>query len=401
MGDTKYSPQSEYKVDVESSGVRKQIAAVENIFTKLIEKWKKRLELENPEEIEGVYLEASREGLFDMAKETRELIFGKDIHFYGVCYLWDHCINSCIYCPDSVENRKASAFENLELTVEQAIEDTKAVMEDGHMHICYLTGEDPIGHPAETMVKYLVAIDNLGLDEIILNIGAQTIDDFRILRKAVQNTSLQFRVFQETYNRKTYAREHPEGPKKDYDFRVQSQERALEAGFDNVGLGVLFGLHRFPMEEIEGLRKHAEGLKRKYHKLPARVCLPSASLVKHLKNKVQYLLPKGEYDRDGNLVKKNVYEMFNELVYALSRIGMPLVSIVSSERDQKGMLEILDNYATCTTLNVHPGVGDNLRYHREIVDTTLHFEQAASYSRDPEETIRSMKLRGFNPVIKL
>lgn len=401
MEDINYKLQSEYKVDFASHEVKKQIATAEDISVVLIEKWKRRLDLENPDEIEGIYVEAKKEGLFDRAKETRELIFGKDIHFYGVCYMWDMCVNSCIYCPASVENREESGFENRELTVEQTIEDTKSVMEDGHTHICYLTGEDPGGHPAETLVEYLIAIDSLGLDEIILNIGPQTTRDFAVLREVVKRTSLQFRVFQETYNRRTYARNHPWGPKKDYDFRVQSQERALEAGFDNVGLGVLFGLHRFPIKEIEAIKKHAIRLKVRCGKLPARICLPSVSLSKNLKNKVPYDLPRGEYDSDGNLIKKNAYEMLNELIYALSRIAMPLVSIVSSERNQKGMLEILDHYATCTTLNVHPGVGDNMKYHSGEIDETLHFEQATSYPRNPEETIKNMRLKGFNPIINL
>ena len=40
---------------------------------------------------------------------------------------------------------------------------------------------------------------------------------------------------------------------------------------------------------------------------------------------------------------------------------MPTINIVSSERDGPAMLRILDKYATCTTLNVHPGVGDNAK----------------------------------------
>ena len=211
--------------------------------------------------------------------------------------------------------------------------------------------------------------------------------------------SLQFRVFQETYNKDIYSQMHPKGPKADYNFRIQSQARALKAGFDNVGLGVLLGLNKLPLEESESLRIHAENIKKDFGKYPIRICLPSANELANLGVSIPFILKKGKYSY-GKLIKKESYEKFNELVYALTRLAMPQINIVSSERDTPAMLEILDKYATCTTLNVHPGVGENAKVFQKIEGKCkkIHFEQTTTFPRNPESVIRRMKKCGYNPI---
>ena len=57
-----------------------------------------------------------------------------------------------------------------------------------------------------------------------------------------------YQIFQETYHRPTYARIHQRGPKSDFLWRLYGQDRAMEAGCDDVGLGVLFGLYDWRFE---------------------------------------------------------------------------------------------------------------------------------------------------------
>jgi len=344
------------------------------------------------------------------------------MHFYGVSYLWDKCAEYCTYCPGSVSNRLKAKKEGKEypireLTVEQAVKDTKAIMRDGHTRICYLTGSSPnVDKFPDKIIPYLEEIiaktKNEGLEEIILNIEPQTDEGFGKIAEAVKkankqngtNVALQFRVFQETYDRDTYSRVHPKGgkmTKADYDFRRSSQERAFRAGFDTVGGGVLFGLHDNPLEEIENLKNHVEELKNKNIKV-SRICLPSANELKNIGVTIPHFLDRGQYDKGRNeLIKAGNYEKINELVYALSRLAMPEINLVSSERDGPAMLRVLDKYATCTTLNVHPGVGDNacIFGEKENEDET-HFEQATVFPRNPKKLITELKKRGYNPIIK-
>jgi len=403
----KYNPNKEYKININGQEAKKEIETSKILYDEFKTKHIRALDFEKPSSIDVAFEDAKEMGVFEKAQNMRELFFGKDMSFYGVVYLWDACVNHCSYCPGSIPNRKkaiehGNEYPLRELSVEQAVVETLAVMEDGHTHVCYLSGSSPGRERLpDKIVPYLEAIDDLGLDEIILNIEPPTDQGFRKIRDAVRNTAVQFRIFQETYDRETYARMHPRGPKADYDFRKSSQARAAKAGFDNIGLGALFGLHRFPIEEIENLRLHAEELETNLEKRPARICLPSANELRNIGVDIPYFIKRGSYNNGRDeLVKKGHYEKFDELLYAVAKLAMPTISIVSSERDGPAMLRILDNYATCTTLNVHSGVGDNANiFCRNGQEGKVHFEQTTDFPREPKKTVKDLIDRGFNPII--
>jgi 2-iminoacetate synthase len=87
------------------------------------------------------------------------------------------------------------------------------------------------------------------------------VDDLRQLKDAGIGT---YQVFQETYHHQTYARMHPAGTiKSDYRRRLYCMHRALEAGVDDVGLGVLFGLYDWKFE-VMGLVAHTRELENRY-----------------------------------------------------------------------------------------------------------------------------------------
>jgi 2-iminoacetate synthase ThiH len=392
----KYDPAAELHADVADPRSQAIVADAKRAYAAFAAEHRDAVDFHKPDSIVRAYADAERRGLFAQAERVREYFFGKDIHFYGVTYLWDMCTESCVYCPAAVENRKKARYKPLALDVDAAVRDVQYVMGDGHRHLCVLSGEDPVLHGPKVLAEFLAAFDQLGLEEIILNVEPpRDLSDFRLWREAAPNTPLQFRIFQETYDRATYARIHPEtkhGRKHDYDNRYRAQLVAMQHGFDNYGLGVLFGNHALPITEIDGLVAHADFLRERTGKDPARVNLPSA---KHLAN-IDVDVP---FDLDMSAASdtKAAYRMSSELLYALARLALPQISIVSSERDSPDVLATLDKYATCTTLNVHPGVGDNIRFNEGVDFMVMHFEQAPSFSRDP----RSMRLgylaRGFRP----
>ncbi len=49
-------------------------------------------------------------------------------------------------------------------------------------------------------------------------------------------------VYQETYDRKVYAEMHTAGPKRNFDWRLETPERAYAAGFRRLGISPLYGL---------------------------------------------------------------------------------------------------------------------------------------------------------------
>src|SRR6266568_4649925 len=69
-------------------------------------------------------------------------------------------------------------------------------------------------------------------------------------------------VYQETYDRRVYAEMHTAGPKRDFDWRLETPERAYAAGFRRLGIGALYGLADWRAEAIS-VAAHAEYLLKK------------------------------------------------------------------------------------------------------------------------------------------
>ncbi len=80
-------------------------------------------------------------------------------------------------------------------------------------------------------------------------------------------------LFQETYHRESYEKLHPTGPKKDYAWHTEAMDRAMKAGIDDVGLGVLFGLDKYRYE-FTSLVMHAEHLEEVHGVGPHTISVP-------------------------------------------------------------------------------------------------------------------------------
>jgi len=84
------------------------------------------------------------------------------------------------------------------------------------------------------------------------NVAPLTVAKFKALKASGIGT---YQLFQETYHRQTYAAVHTAGPKRDFDWRVTAFDRAMQAGIDDVGIGVLFGLYDWKFEVLAMLQQ--------------------------------------------------------------------------------------------------------------------------------------------------
>src|SRR6185436_6255560 len=80
-------------------------------------------------------------------------------------------------------------------------------------------------------------------------------------------------VYQETYDHETYSEMHTAGPKRNFDWRLETAERAYAAGFRRLGIGALFGLSDWRSEAIS-LAAHASYLLRRCWKAQITLSLP-------------------------------------------------------------------------------------------------------------------------------
>jgi 2-iminoacetate synthase len=93
-----------------------------------------------------------------------------------------------------------------------------------------------------------------------VNVAAADEDFYKELKNAGIGTYI---LFQETYYRPAYEQAHISGPKADYDRHTFAFDRAIQAGIDDVGGGVLFGLYDWQYDAL-ALMLHNNYLEEKF-----------------------------------------------------------------------------------------------------------------------------------------
>ena len=191
--------------------------------------------------------------------------FGKVIRLFAPLYLSNECINNCQYCGFSRDN----PILRVTLSVEEVLREARALNAQGFRNLLLVAGE----HPKFVSSDYLrdcVAALHAEVPSISLEVGPMDTEPYRRLVEAGAEGLV---VYQETYNRATYAAMHTAGPKRDFDWRLETAERAYAAGFRRLGIGALFGLADWRFEALS-LAAHAEYLLRHCWKAQLTVSLP-------------------------------------------------------------------------------------------------------------------------------
>ena len=117
---------------------------------------------------------------------------------------------------------------------------------------------------------YSIKHKNGAIRRVNVNIAATTVENYKKLHEAGIGTYI---LFQETYNKESYEKLHPTGPKHNYAYHTEAMDRAMQGGIDDVGLGVLFGLESYRYE-FAGLLMHAEHLESVFGVGPHTISVP-------------------------------------------------------------------------------------------------------------------------------
>lgn len=191
--------------------------------------------------------------------------FGKVVRLFAPLYLSNECVNNCAYCGFSRDN----PILRVTLSVEEVIREARALREQGFRNILLVAGE----HPKFVSGDYLrqcVAALHQDSPSVSLEIGPMETKDYSLLVGAGADGLV---VYQETYDRSVYREVHTAGPKKDFDWRLQTPERAYEAGFRRLGISALYGLADWRFEAIS-VAAHAQYLLRHCWKAQLTISLP-------------------------------------------------------------------------------------------------------------------------------
>ena len=203
-----------------------------------------------------------------LAKRAHRLTqqrFGRVIRLFAPLYLSNECINNCQYCGFSRDN----PILRVTLAVDEVVREAKALAGQGFRNILLVAGEHPKFIPGGYLTNCIEALRE-DVPSISLEVGPMETKEYQPL---VQAGAEGLVVYQETYDREVYEDLHTSGPKRNFNWRLETPERAHTAGFRRLGIGALFGLSDWRRETL-CLAAHAQYLLRHGWKAPLPGSLP-------------------------------------------------------------------------------------------------------------------------------
>ncbi len=191
--------------------------------------------------------------------------FGKVIRLFAPLYVSNECINNCKYCGFSRDN----AILRVTLSIDEVVREARSLKEQGFRNILLVAGEHPKFVSNNYLVDCVRAL-HAEVPGISLEVGPMETHEYRPLVEAGADGLV---VYQETYDREIYTEMHTAGPKRNFDWRLETPERAYEAGFRRLGIGALFGLSDWRTEALS-VAAHADYLLRHCWKAQLTISLP-------------------------------------------------------------------------------------------------------------------------------
>jgi 2-iminoacetate synthase len=210
--------------------------------------------------------------IFHTAQRVKEEIYGKRLVIFAPLYISNYCTNECLYCAFRQQNKE---LKRRQLTQDEIADEVHYLIEQGQKRILLVAGETY----SEPQFQYILdAIATVyktksqhgEIRRVNVNIAPLTLEDFHCLKEAAIGT---YQVFQETYHPETYKNVHTGGKKADYLWRLTAPDRAITAGIDDVGIGVLFGLADWRFE-ILALLQHIAHLHKLFGIGPHTISVP-------------------------------------------------------------------------------------------------------------------------------
>jgi iron-only hydrogenase maturation rSAM protein HydG len=267
-------------------------------------------------------LEDKNQEIYALAEQMKKDIYGNRIVMFAPLYLSNYCINGCVYCPYHSKNKHIARKK---LTQEDIRKEVIALQDMGHKRLAIEAGEDPLHNPIEYILEsiktiYSIQHKNGAIRRVNVNIAATTVENYEKLRDAGIGTYI---LFQETYNKDSYEKLHPTGPKHDYAWHTEAMDRAMDGGIDDVGLGVLFGLELYRYDFV-GLMMHAEHLEAAKGVGPHTISVPR---IRHAD------------DIDADTFDNGISDDTFAKIVACIRISVPYTGMIVSTRESQACRE--------------------------------------------------------------
>ena len=275
---------------------------------------KKRLNLEEVACLVNTNDEELIEEIKEGAKTLKRNIYGNRIVLFAPLYIGNKCSNNCTYCGFRSSNTDAVRKT---LSDEEIVNEIESLEDNGQKRLILVYGEHAQYSPeyiAHTVkVAYGVKKGNGEIRRVNINAAPLDIEGFKTVKESGIGT---FQVFQETYNPEAYKTYHLRGKKAEYSYRLTALDRAQEAGLDDVGIGVLFGLYDWRFEVL-ALVRHTNHLEACYNVGPHTISFPRVKDASMLNMGDKYFVN----DKD-----------FTKLI-AILRLAVPYTGMILTARE--------------------------------------------------------------------
>ncbi len=342
---------------------------------RILEKAEKREKLSHLEvaKLLNAHEQEQLEEIYTIAGKIKDEIYGQRVVVFAPLYISNYCVNNCTYCGYRRDNK----IHRLKLTQEEIKHQAINLEKLGHKRIALEVGESPIDTPIDYVIESIKTIyDNSSIRRINVNIAATSVEELKKLHEIGIGTYI---LFQETYDRPTFEKVHPKSLKGDYDYHLSAFDRAFEAGIEDVGAGVLFGLYKYK-NEVLGLIIHNEYLEEKYGVGFHTISVPR--------------LKKAEGMDLEDFPHIITDEQFKRLVTIL-RLAVPYIGIILSTRETKEIRqELIDHGISQISAGSKTDVGG---YHDEGEEDLSPDQFELSDERSVLEIMKDLVNHGYIP----
>lgn len=256
------------------------------------------------------------------AGKVKDDVFGPRVVLFAPLYLSNHCANDCLYCGF---RRSSGGAARKALSMDEAVSQARYLSSKGFRRILLVAGE----HPGYSGLEYLEAAateiySKSDIRILHVNCAPLSVEEFRRLKSAGYGV---YQCFQETYHKLTYAKMHPSGRKRDYAFRLEAMDRALEAGFGDVGIGALLGLYDYTFDVLATVA-HSRHLEERFGAAAHTISVP------RLRHAEGAALESPPYPVSDDEFRK---------IVAVYRLAVPYAGVVVSTREPAALREaVLD-----------------------------------------------------------
>ena len=349
---------------------------VQDVLSKAAEM--KGLNLQEVAVLTGINDHAQLEQLFQTANQIKDTIYGKRLVIFAPLYISNLCANECTYCAFRAKNK---AIVRRSLTQPEIIHETEALIKQGHKRVLLVAGESYPRQGFQYVLDsirsvYEAKLNDAEIRRVNVNVAPLTTEEFKLLKAEKIGT---YQIFQETYHRETYKKVHIGGKKMNYDWRLSSIHRAMEAGIDDVGIGVLFGLNDYRFELL-ALMQHIAELEQVFGVGPHTISVPRMEPATGSDMASHPPFPVSDLE-------------FRKIV-AILRLAVPYTGIIMSTRETAKMRR--ETFALGVS-QISAGSRTNPGGYEEEVEDEVSGQFSLGDHRPLDEVIRDVAEMGYIP----